>query len=126
MRQLGISTVIDRVIQQAIKQEIDIRIYRKFSNSSFGDRYFRRAQDAILKATEHINSGLIYTVYMDFEKFFDNQVYQIIPRMKARINNTPKTALVLNVDEVCKFYFKFFIIDSQFKITKVEKNNISI
>lgn len=63
---------------------------------------------------------------MDFEKFFDNQVYQIIPRMKARINNTPKTALVLNVDEVCKFYFNFFIIDSQFKITKVEKNNISI
>ena len=63
---------------------------------------------------------------MDLEKFFDNQVYQIIPRLKTRINNTPKTAFVLNVDEVCKFYFNFFIIDSQFKITKVEKNNISI
>ena len=35
---------------------------------------------------------------MDLEKFFDNQVYQIIPRLKARINNTPKTDFVLKVD----------------------------
>ena len=95
MRQLGIPTVIDRVIQQAIKQEIDIRIDRKFSNSSFGYRHFRSAQDAILKATEYINSGLIYTVDMDLEKFFDTVNHDKLRQLlSSQISDTRIISLI--------------------------------
>lgn len=71
MRQLGIPTVVDRVIQQAIKQALWYTFEKKFSDSSYGYRPFKGALDAIKKANEHINNGRIYIVEMDLEKFFD-------------------------------------------------------
>lgn len=71
MRQLGIPTIVDRVIQQAIKQALWYTFEKKFSDSSYGYRPFRSAHDAIKKATEHINNGRTYIVEMDLEKFFD-------------------------------------------------------
>ena len=71
MRQLGIPTVVDRVIQQAIKQILWYIFEKDFSDSSYGYRPSRNAHDAIKKATEHINNGRTYIVEMDLEKFFD-------------------------------------------------------
>lgn len=70
-RMLGIPTVTDRVIQQAISQVL-IEIFDKtFSNSSFGFRPNRNAQQAIKQAEKHINAGYKYVVDIDLSKYFD-------------------------------------------------------
>lgn len=70
-RQLGIPSVIDRIIQQAINQ-VMIKIYDKqFHDNSFGFRPSRRAQQAITKAQSYINEGYKYIVDIDLKKYFD-------------------------------------------------------
>src|SRR5574344_414789 len=70
-RPLGIPTVVDRVIQQAISQVL-IPIYdRKFSDCSCGFRPPRGAQDAWRKGQEYIRESYKYVVDLDLEKFFD-------------------------------------------------------
>jgi group II intron reverse transcriptase/maturase len=70
-RPLGIPTVVDRVIQQAISQ-ILVPIYEKqFSDNSYGFRPNRSAHGAIKRSQEHIDDGYKYVVDMDLEKFFD-------------------------------------------------------
>ena len=71
IRQLGIPTVIDRIIQQSIAQ-ILIPIYeKKFSEHSYGFRPGRNCHQAIRKAKEYIAAGNEYVVDIDLEKFFD-------------------------------------------------------
>jgi len=71
VRELGIPTVVDRVIQQAIAQVL-IPIYEKqFSESSFGFRPGRGAHDALRQCQQIADDGYVYVVDMDFEKFFD-------------------------------------------------------
>lgn len=70
-RQLGIPTVIDRVIQQAITRQL-IPIYeRQFSENSYGFRPGRNAHQAIKRSQHYANEGYCYVVDMDLEKFFD-------------------------------------------------------
>lgn len=70
-RNLGIPTVVDRVIQQAIAQVL-MPIYEKqFSESSFGFRPKRSAHHAIRKSQDNIDDGYKYVVDMDLEKYFD-------------------------------------------------------
>ena len=70
-RPLGIPTVVDRVIQQAISQVL-IPIYdRKFSDCSCGFRPHRGAHDALRKVQEYVSEGYKYVVDLDLEKFFD-------------------------------------------------------
>lgn len=70
-RELGIPTVIDRIIQQAIAQ-ILVPIYEeKFSEHSYGFRPGRSCHQAIHKAKEYISAGNEYVVDIDLEKFFD-------------------------------------------------------
>ena len=70
-RPLGIPTVVDRVIQQAIAQML-IPIYEKqFSNSSYGFRPGRSCEMAIVKSLELINDGYDWMVDIDLERFFD-------------------------------------------------------
>lgn len=70
-RPLGIPTVVDRVIQQAIAQ-ILIPIYEKqFSNSSYGFRPGRSCEMAIVKSLELMNDGYNWVVDIDLERFFD-------------------------------------------------------
>jgi len=70
-RPLGIPTVVDRVIQQAISQVL-IPIYeRQFSDNSFGFRPNRSTHGAIRRCQEHIDAGYVYVVDMDLAKFFD-------------------------------------------------------
>jgi len=71
MRMLGIPTVVDRVVQQAIAQ-ILVPIYEKqFSTSSYGFRPKRSAHQALNKCRDYITEGYKYAVDMDLEKFFD-------------------------------------------------------
>lgn len=71
VRKLGIPTVIDRTIQQAIAQQL-MPIYEpKFSDGSFGYRPNRSAKDAMLKVKEYAEQGYTYAVVLDLSKYFD-------------------------------------------------------
>jgi RNA-directed DNA polymerase len=70
-RVLGIPTVKDRLIQQAIHQELTRWYDPLFSESSYGFRPGRNAHQAILKASEYVKSGQEWVVDIDLEKFFD-------------------------------------------------------
>ena len=77
-RLLGIPTVLDRLIQQAIAQELNNIYDEKFSESSFGFRPRRGAKDAIKKAENFINEGFRWVVDIDLEKFFDKVNHDIL------------------------------------------------
>ena len=70
-RQLGIPTVVDRMVQQAIQQQLSIIYEPLFSETSYGFRPKRSAHDALKKCQEYANEGYTYVVDMDLEKFFD-------------------------------------------------------
>lgn len=70
-RGLGIPTVVDRLIQQAISQTLTPIFDEGFSVSSYGFRPNKNAHQAIQKATEYINEGYKVVVDIDLEKFFD-------------------------------------------------------
>ena len=77
-RLLGIPTVQDRLIQQAIAQELS-KIYEPiFSENSYGFRPNKSAHMAILKAKEYVNEGNYWVVDMDLEKFFDKVNHDIL------------------------------------------------
>lgn len=71
MRQLGIPTVVDRVIQQAISQVLIPVFERQFSAHSYGFRPKRNAHQALRKCQQFITEGYRYAVDIDLEKFFD-------------------------------------------------------
>jgi len=70
-RSLGIPTVVDRVIQQAIAQILSPIYEKQFSENSYGFRPGRNAHQALNKCRNHITDGYKYAVDMDLEKFFD-------------------------------------------------------
>ena len=70
-RKLGVPTVVDRVIQQAITQELTPIYEEQFSENSFGFRPKRGAHDALRQCQKNVNDGYVYVVDMDLEKFFD-------------------------------------------------------
>lgn len=70
-RKLGIPTVVDRLIQQAICQILTPIYEQKFSNNSYGFRPGRSAHDALRKCQTNITEGYKYVVDMDLEKYFD-------------------------------------------------------
>jgi len=71
-RNLGIPTVMDRVIQQAMVQIISPICEEHFSESSYGFRPKRSCEMAVMKLLEYINDGYLWIVDIDLEKFFDN------------------------------------------------------
>jgi len=70
-RQLGIPTVVDRVIQQAIAQVLSPIYEKQFSNSSYGFRPNRSCEMAVIRSLELLNSGYDWIVDIDLERFFD-------------------------------------------------------
>ncbi len=70
-RNLGIPTVVDRVVQQAIAQQFTPIFEKQFSDNSYGFRPGRSAHDAIRKCQTNIDEGYKYVVDMDLEKYFD-------------------------------------------------------
>lgn len=70
-RTLGIPTLLDRMIQQAIAQELTIIYDDTFSKSSYGFRRGRNAHQALLQARRYVNEGYSHVVEIDMAKFFD-------------------------------------------------------
>ena len=94
-RKLGIPTSIDRVIQQAILQVVSPLVDERFSNSSYGFRPNRSAQQAILKALELFNDGHDYIVDIDLAKFFDNVPHdRLMSKVHAFINDGDIESLI--------------------------------
>lgn len=71
MRKLGIPSVIDRVIQQAIVQVLTPIYEEKFSNNSYGFRPNRSCEMAVVKVLECFNDGYDWVVDIDLQSFFD-------------------------------------------------------
>jgi RNA-directed DNA polymerase len=71
VRKLGIPTVLDRFIQQAVMQVLQRRWDRTFSERSYGFRPGRSAQQAVAQAQQYIAAGYDWCVDLDLEKFFD-------------------------------------------------------
>lgn len=78
IRLLGIPTVLDRMMQQTIAQELTTLYDPRFSDSSYRFRPNKSAKDVILKAKEYINEGNKWVVDMDLEKFFDKVNHDIL------------------------------------------------
>ena len=84
MRQLGIPTVMDRLIQQALNQVMQPIFDPDFSESSYGFRPGRSAHQAVLKAREYAAAGRRWVVDIDLEKFFDRVNHDILMARIAR------------------------------------------
>ena len=78
MRQLGIPTVADRLVQQAFLQVLEPILDPTFSASSYGFRPGRSAHDALKKAREYVAEGRVIVVDIDLEKFFDRVNHDIL------------------------------------------------
>ena len=88
VRQLGIPTVVDRVIQQAILQVLQPRFDPTFSTHSYGFRPGRSAHDAVVAARGYIQEGRRWVVDVDLEKFFDRVNHDILMgRLAKRITD---------------------------------------
>jgi RNA-directed DNA polymerase len=83
-RTLGIPTVMDRLIQQALLQRLQPIFDPTFSEGSFGFRPGRSTHQAILAAREHIAAGYRWVVDLDLEKFFDRVNHDVLMARVAR------------------------------------------
>jgi RNA-directed DNA polymerase len=83
-RQLGIPTVVDRLIQQAILQAVQPYIDPTFSEHSYGFRPGRRAQDAVCQMKDYVVAGYEWIVDCDLAKFFDEVQHDVLMARVAR------------------------------------------
>ncbi len=83
-RQLGIPTVVDRLVQQAIHQILEPIFDASFSESSYGFRPNRGAHGAVKKAKAYVEEGHIWVVDIDLEKFFDRVNHDILMSKLAK------------------------------------------
>lgn len=90
-RLLGIPTVSDRLLQQAVGQAIAIKFELEFEDYSYGFRPNRNAQQAVLKAQDYINSGYRHIVDIDLKNFFDEVDHCILMQLLYRKVKCPLT-----------------------------------
>jgi len=83
MRKLGIPTVVDRVVQQAIHQVLSPIFEKQFSEFSYGFRPKRSCEMAIIKSLEFLNGGHDWVVDIDLERFFDTVHHDKLMRIIA-------------------------------------------
>lgn len=94
-RDLGIPTVLDRLLQQAVAQVMGMYYDVTFSASSYGFRPFRGAKDAIMKVIGHTDDGYVWAVDMDLEKFFDTvDQSRLIRKLSTRIKDARVISLI--------------------------------
>lgn len=94
-RKLGIPTVLDRLIQQALLQVLQPEWDKTFSHSSFGFRPNRSAHQAVKSSEAYINDNHHWVVDMDLEKFFDRVNHEVLMhRVKTRIEDKRVLALI--------------------------------
>ena len=84
VRKLGIPTVVDRVIQQAIAQKLQAIWEPLFSESSFGYRPKKSAQQAIRQVKEYAEQGYLYAVSIDLSKYFDTLNHELLTDLLHR------------------------------------------
>jgi group II intron reverse transcriptase/maturase len=95
VRELGIPTVLDRFIQQAILQVLQPRFDPSFSSHSHGFRPGRRAHDAVCEAQKYIQEGRRWVVDVDVEKFFDRVNHDVLmSRLGKRITDKRMLRLI--------------------------------
>ena len=95
MRTLGIPTVLDRFIQQAVLQVLQPRFDPTFSESSYGFRPGRRAHDAVCQAQRYVQSGRRWVVDVDLEKFFDRVNHDVLMgKLSQRITDRRLLGLI--------------------------------
>jgi group II intron reverse transcriptase/maturase len=95
IRQLGIPTIQDRIIQQAIYQELVLVFDSTFSDKSYGFRPNRSAQQAVLHAQRYIIEGCKWVVDIDLEKFFDKVNHDMLMARVARRVKDKKILLLI-------------------------------
>src|SRR6516225_9180610 len=83
-RTLGIPTVLDRLIQQALHQVLQPLFEPEFSDASFGFRAGRNAHQAVRRAQAYIREGKRWVVDLDLEKFFDRVNHDVLMARVAR------------------------------------------
>lgn len=113
-RNLGIPTVVDRVIQQAMVQVLSPIYEKQFSNSSYGFRPKRSCEMAVIRALELMNEGYDWIVDLDLEKFFDT-VNQ--DRLISIIRRTVKDGEVVSL--IRKFLESGVMENGHYQPTKV-------
>ena len=114
MGQLGIPTVLDRLIQQAIHQVMEPLYDPSFSTSSYGFRPGRSAHQALQSAREHVASGKAWVVDLDLEKFFDRVNHDVLmSRLARRIGDKRLLRLI-------RRYLEAGVLSDGVVVTRVE------
>ena len=94
-RKLGIPTVIDRIIQQAIAQKLQPRYEPHFSEGSYGYRPGKSAQQAMKAVKRYAQAGYIWTVQIDLSKYFDTLNHELLMNLlRERIQDKRTLELV--------------------------------
>ena len=114
VRKLGIPTIVDRIIQQALVQKLTPIFEPTFSEYSYGFRPNRRCQNAIDRALELINQGFEWIVDLDLEKFFDNVPQDKLIRL---IDNAVKDSDITAL--IHKYLRAGVMVDGNLEETKV-------
>jgi len=95
VRKLGIPTVVDRFVQQAVMQVLQGRWDREFSNHSYGFRPGRSAHQAVSEAQQYIAEGYRWVVDLDLEKFFDRVNHdKLMARIAKRVSDQRMLKLI--------------------------------
>jgi RNA-directed DNA polymerase len=94
-RKLGVPTVVDRFIQQAVMQVLQAQWDPTFSDASFGFRPGRNAHQAVKRAQSHLKEGYTWVVAMDLEKFFDRVNHdKLMSEVSKRVRDRRVLALI--------------------------------
>jgi group II intron reverse transcriptase/maturase len=109
-RQLGIPTVVDRVVQQAISQVLTPVYERQFSDSSYGFRPKHSAHGALRACQKYITDGYKYAVDMDLEKYFDTVAHSKLIEVLSR---TIKDGRVISL--IHKYFNAGVMTDGKFE-----------
>jgi len=95
VRMLGIPTVLDRLLQQAISQWLIPKYEEQFSKYSYGFRPGKNCQQAVMQAQSYLNEGRIWVVELDLEKFFDKVNHDRLMSVLSRtVTDKPTLKLI--------------------------------
>lgn len=113
-RNLGVPAVKDRWIEQAVCQVLTPIFEKEFSESSYGFRPGRKAEQAVIKALEFMNDGYDWIVELDLSKFFDNVNQDILMILVHKVIKDPDTESLVR-----RFLQGGVLIEGSYEETKI-------